>query len=136
AHTVKVSVNSPYADLIVGFIGSGSLNQASTLQPSEIRTLTLHAFTQDIQQTSYAVTFSLLTDNATDSVPLTLTIQQPQPNIVFQTLSVDPNSRITMALLTNSGATVTDLDFDVIQTTSGIPANVSVLPDLHHVYLP
>lgn len=136
AHTVKVSVNSPYADLIVGFIGSGSLNQASTLQPSEIRTLTLHAFTQDIQQTSYAVTFSLLTDNATDSVPLTLTIQQPQPNIVFQTLSVDPNTRITMARLTNSGANVTDLDFDVIQNASGIPANVTVLPDLHHVYLP
>jgi len=133
---VIVDVDTPYPDLIIGFTGSGSVDQAAVLRPGEVRTLTLRAFTQEIERQEYGLTLTLTSEGVTDSVPLTIRIRPPRFDVRYQLLAVDPETRIHRARLTNFGDTVTDLDFDLFAATSGLPARAIVEPDLHHVYLP
>jgi hypothetical protein len=136
-HTVRAALDKPYDDLIAGFVGAGSLDQAATLLPGETRVLNLRVYTQDITQSAYAMTVRLETDaGVTDSAPLTLTIRPPQVNIQYEIVSVDPATQVTTARLVNAGDTVTDLDLNILLPGTGLPAEVAVEPDLHHVYLP
>jgi uncharacterized repeat protein (TIGR01451 family) len=138
ARQVTVSTDSPYADLIVGFTGTGSVNQAATVQPGSTLSLTLRAYTQETTQDQYAINLTLKgSDGTTDSVPLALTIYRPTPDIRLENFTTDPTTLVTSARVKNyGGAPVTDLNFDVVQSGSGIPANFMVQPDLHHVCLP
>jgi uncharacterized repeat protein (TIGR01451 family) len=138
ARQVTVSTDSPYSDLIVGFTGTGSVNQAATVQPGSALSLTLRAYTQETTQDQYAINLTLKgSDGTTDSVPLALTIYRPAPDIRLENFTTDPTTLVTSARVKNyGGAPVTDLNFDVVQSGSGIPANFMVQPDLHHVYLP
>lgn len=136
AHDVSVSVGNPYSDLIVGFTGSGSIDSAVRLQPGASFALPLRVFTQAIEGEQYALTLNLTTDNATDAIPLNLTVLRPDPaNVAYTILSTDPTTLETVAQLTNNGPTITDLDFEIVQAGTGIPANFVIEPDLHHVYL-
>jgi hypothetical protein len=71
----------------------------------------------------------------TDTVPLTLHIQPPQFAVDYEVLSVDPLTRIHTMRVSNTGDTVTDYNFQLLEADSGLPAEVIVNPDLSHVYL-
>src|SRR5258706_14097538 len=60
---------NPYADIIVNFVDSGSIDQTITLQPAETRQITLAIHTQDAQLHTYDRTASLTPDQ--DSTPIT-----------------------------------------------------------------
>ena len=141
SHRVRVDVDNPYPDLILGFTGNGSVNQAATIQPGQSLDLKLRVFTQEITQFEYGITLSLRSDDGiTDSVPLTITIHQPQPDIRLTNVVTDPVTLVTTAHLVNLGDTVTSVDLDVVQAggdiSSALPANFIIQPDIHHVYLP
>jgi pimeloyl-ACP methyl ester carboxylesterase len=42
---------------------------------------------------------------------------------------------VTSAILTNRGDTLTDLSLDVVEDSTGIPANFVIQPDIQHTYL-
>jgi uncharacterized repeat protein (TIGR01451 family) len=138
AQRVIVRVDNPYPDMILGFTGRGSVNQAATLEPGGSLNLTLRVFTQERRQNQYAFTLTLQTaDGVTDSVPLLLTVRDPQTDIRIENLVTDPTTLITTAELYNAGETVTQLDLNVVERGgSQLPAEFIIQPDITHAYLP
>ena len=141
ARYVRVDVNNPYRDLILGFIGTGSVNRAVLLQPGQTYDMNLRVFTQDITQSQYAMTLTLRTDDGvTDSVPLTINIHEAEPDIHFINVVTDPRTLVTTGRLINYGDTITDLNLDVVQRSANLqnalPANFIIEPDIQHAYLP
>jgi len=134
AREVRVDVDSTYEALIMGFVGSGSIEQATTLQPGEQRTLTMRVFTQDAAQGDYELTLSLVSGDSTDTIPLTLTIQPPQFAVTYEVLSIDTATRTHQVRVTNVGDTVTDFNFRLLDAQTGLPVEAIINPDLSHVY--
>jgi len=134
AREVRVDVDSTYDALIMGFVGSGSIEQATTLQPGEQRTLTMRVFTQDAAQGDYELTLSLVSGDSTDTIPLTLTIQPPQFAVTYEVLSIDTATRTHQVRVTNVGDTVTDFNFRLLDAQTGLPVEAIINPDLSHVY--
>jgi len=129
-------VDNPYPDLILGFTGTGSVDQAAVLAPGQSLPLTLRVFTQNVTQTQYTINLTLDSQGVTDSMPLTLIIQPPTLNVRYEVIGTDPDTLITQARLINEGETLTNFNFDLYEAESGLPANVAVEPDLHHVFFP
>jgi hypothetical protein len=70
-----------------------------------------------------------------DRIPLVIRVQQPRVELDIQILEVDTSTLVTRARLTNLGDTLTDLTLDIVQDTTGIPANMIIQPDIQHTYL-
>jgi uncharacterized repeat protein (TIGR01451 family) len=140
SHRVKVSVDNPYEDLILGFIGSGSIDHSLLLEPGQEAKLLLRVFTQHVQQQSYALTVTLTTEDATpitDSIPLEIKLKENLPfDVRLENIKTDPFTRVTTARLINYGSTVTDLNMDIVMTGSDVPADFIVQPSIDHAYLP
>ncbi|GEM_PF-1827213 len=136
SHTILVDVENPYDDLILGFIGSGSVDQVVALSPGQVLPLQLRVFTQETEQAEYPLTLRLENDlGEIDRIPLVVRVKQPLVDVGIEILSVDDRTLITTARLTNNGDTLTDLTLDVVQAGTGIPANVLIQPDIQHTYL-
>jgi len=136
AHAVLLDVENPYDDLILGFTGSGSVDQVVMLTPGQTFSAPLRVFTQHTEREVYELTLVLENDQGDiDRVPLIIRVQQPRVALAIQVLSVDPRTLVTTARLTNNGDTLTDLALDIVQQGTGIPANFVIQPDIQHTYL-
>ncbi len=134
---VTVDVINPYEDLIVGFIDSGSLDRALTLQPNTSTNLTLRVFTQHAEQFKYDELSLRLTtaDGTQDIIPLVLDIKQPTADLELRLSAPDTSSLATTARLTNNGDTITDLRLWVRNRRTGRPAPFILFPSFDHAYL-
>ncbi len=132
----QVNLEDIYPDLTVGFTGVGSADAYLTLSPGQIAPLTLRVFTQDTLQPSYALTLSLNSPDTdvTDSVPLTLNIDQPLFSLEFRDAATDPRTLVTTATLVNTGDTLTDLNLMVMDGRN-LPAQFIFQPDIRDTYL-
>lgn len=140
ARRVRVSLDNPYSDLIIGFTGNGSIDRAATIQPGQHLDLNLRVFTQEITQQQYGLTLTLRSDDGvTDSVPLTVLVRQPNIDIRMENTVTDPYTLVTTGMLRNYGDTVTDLNLGVFQAGAapgeGLPANFAIQPDIEHAYM-
>ena len=136
ARAILLDVENPYEDLILGFTGSGSVDQVLLLQPGQTFDAPLRVFTQATEREVYALAIRLENDRGdVDRIPLVIEVRQPNLALDIQVLAVDPRTLVTTARLTNLGDTITDLSLDIVQASSGIPANFVIQPDIQHTYL-
>ena len=135
---VQINTETVYPDLILGFTGAGSKDAYLTLPANGgTATLTLHVFTQETTQQSYTLTLNMTSPDTTvtDSIPLTLQIVPPNLDVKLVNAVTDPRTLVTTADLRNDGDTLTDLDMQVLVTSSGLPADFALLPDIRHSYI-
>jgi hypothetical protein len=65
SHTLTVAIEHPYTDIIVNFVGSGSVDETITLLPGERRNVQLAIHTQDATQSAYTLIGRLTADEGT-----------------------------------------------------------------------
>src|SRR5258706_15434656 len=131
---------NPYADLIVNFVDSGSIDQTITLQPSEPRQITLAIHTQDAQLHTYGLTASLTADQ--DSTPITdnMTLHVTVLSEGDYTITEDfaAFNEITLArtyVITNHRKAIPDLSLTALDPATGQPAKIFLQPSLDHARL-
>jgi predicted outer membrane repeat protein len=140
--TVKVNVETPYPDLILGFVGAGSVEQSLTLRPYETRSLNLRVFTQDATQTAYDLTLVLENEDFQDRVPLRLDITLPRFDSTSVQVYLKPNApvdaitRVQRVKVDNTGGTLTDFRLRLFDANTGLPVDAILNPDLTNVYFP
>jgi hypothetical protein len=133
AHEILLTVNSTNPDLIVGFVGEGSMDEIITLAPSEIQDVILVIHAQDAALRDYYLLLNLTTDdNITDNAIANIHVRLPNINLQFGEISIDPLTLTKTIRLTNHGDTVTDLN---IYETGGLKGNVTFQPTITHGYL-
>jgi M6 family metalloprotease-like protein len=109
-HSLLVSTNNPYNDLILGFIGNGSQDQEIMLNPGENKDIALSIFAQDAMLSDYRLQISL---NATDSsvfdyAMINLKIRQPNINYTVTEITADPYTLTKTFRVNNNGDPITD----------------------------
>ena len=137
-HPVQVEIQNTYPDLIVNFVGSGSIDEAITLLPGERRTVTLAVHAPDATQREYDLTAVLTADEGT--VPITDTARihvtvLSESDFTLDELGADPISGIRTYRVHNFGLPVTDLSVRAVDPTSGLPAQVLITPEISHARL-
>ncbi|MEO0598739.1 MAG: hypothetical protein AAF126_21700, partial [Chloroflexota bacterium] len=139
ARDIFVTLDNPYEDLIVGFTGAGSVDGDLTIPSGETATLNLRMFSQELTEESYTITLNLsnTANDSTDSVPLTIAIDSVHDfNVAITHAVLDSQNLVIDAKLENLGDTLTDLQLQVIDGTTGLPADFIILPNIEHTYLP
>ncbi len=136
AHTLLATVQNPYEDLILNFVGSGSVDETITLSAGQSRTLELVVHAQDATNHEYDLLAEITADDGT-SIPLTdntsihLTVLFEFDVSVVED-SVDPITGVKTYTVTNNGLPITDLEISAADPTSGEPARVMFLPSISH----
>jgi len=138
AHTVKLSVEHPYQDLIVNFVGSGSIDQAITLAPGETRNVALAIHAQDAALRDYDLTAVLTADEATDPIHDSAAIHVHvlfDNDFSLEELSTDPTTGAVSYEVVNHGSPVTDLAIRAVDPSTGLPTRVYLTPAVNHARL-
>jgi uncharacterized repeat protein (TIGR01451 family) len=119
SHTLLLSIDTPgIDDVIVGFTGSGSSDEAITLQPGETRSATLAIHTQDAQARDYQLIAQLMTDDGgaqpiQDTVPVNVHVNISNVDFILQETGVATDTLVHSFRLTNHGDSLTDLALTV-----------------------
>ncbi|MBU4056274.1 MAG: right-handed parallel beta-helix repeat-containing protein [Proteobacteria bacterium] len=133
AHEILLTVNSTNPELIVGFVGEGSIDEMITLAPDETKDVVLALHAQDALQEDYYLLLNLTTDdNITDNAIANIHVRQPNIDLRFDELSTYPLTLTKSFRITNHGDTVTDLN---IYESSGLKGYVTFDPIVTHGYL-
>ena len=134
---MRVNVDNPYEDLILGFIGSGSVDQMLVLQPGEIFDAQLRVFTQQTQREAYSLALNLVNDQGdVDRIPLVVRVRQPRVDLSVEVLNVDPMTQEIEVLITNNGDDLTDLQLGIANADTGAPIdNIFLNPGIDHTLL-
>ena len=133
AHEILLTVNSTNPELIVGFVGEGSIDESITLAPDEAKDIVLALHAQDTLQKDYYLLLNLTTDdNITDNAIANIHVRQPNIDLRLDELSTDPLTLTKTFRITNHGDTVTDLN---IYESGGLKGNVTFAPIVTHGYL-
>ncbi len=132
-HEILLSVNSTNPELIVGFVGEGSIDEIITLAPDEAKDVALALHAQDALHEDYYLLLNLTTDNnITDNAIANINVRQPDIDLRFEELSTDPQTLTKTIRITNHGDSVTDLN---IYGSGGLKENVMFDPIVTHGYL-
>lgn len=141
SHTLHASVTNPYSDILVNFIGSGSIDETITLAPGESRDLILVVHAQDAAQRYYELTARLVADEGTgipieDSAVINLDILAAGDFAIVEDESAfDPLTLGRSYVVTNKGRTITDLTLRVVDPQTGLPARIMLQPAVQHARL-
>lgn len=141
SHTIHLEiVPHPYADLTVNFRGSGSIDQDITLLPGETRSVQLAFFAQDAQLNNYVITARLTSEDGGETISDLATIRTRvlfEANYTIEAVHVDPVLNVTTYRVKNSnfGQPITDLTISAIDHSTGLPANVLLVPQIYHARL-
>jgi hypothetical protein len=138
SHTLTSTIQNPHPDLIVNFVGSGSVDQTITLAPGESKTLDLAVHAQDTGERNYDIVAEITADEA--GIPLTDTTTVhlrvlAEFDISLEELNVDPVTGTRTMRVTNHGKPISDLQISAIDPASGEPARVFLKPDISHARL-
>ncbi|MGB8780532.1 MAG: CARDB domain-containing protein [Candidatus Bathyarchaeia archaeon] len=135
-HDLLLEATNPYDDLIVGFVGPGSVDENVTLQPGETKPLDFEVFAQDAMQQSYTFTVNLTNlgpEQITDYALVNVNVRQPNLNLTLTEDSTDPVTLTKTITATNYGDPITDLS---VSSSDGLVGEVSFEPTVYHDDLP
>jgi hypothetical protein len=133
AHEILLTLNSTSPDLIVGFVGEGSIDEIITLAPGETRDVTLALHAQDAMQKDYYLLLDLNTNESiSDHAVANIHVRQPNIDLRLEEISIDPLTLAKTFRLRNYGDTVTDLN---IYESGGLKGNVTFQPIVTHGYM-
>ena len=139
SHTLTMRIDHPYEDLIVNFVGSGSVDESITLLPGERRSVQLAIHAQDATQRAYTLVGRLTSDEGagtpiTDSSLIEVAVLAAG-DFTLHEVGVDAQTGARTYEVTNHGLPITDLDVDAVRSSDGQPARVYLTPDVHHARL-
>ncbi len=139
SHTLTASVINPHEDLIVNFVGSGSIDETITLGPGESRQLTLAIHAQDAAQIDYQLTAHLTADEGTgtpleDHAVLDVRVLW-EGDFLVQEGDLDPLTLGRTYVITNHGKPITDLSIAALDPVTGEPASIFIQPSFSHARL-
>ena len=131
-HDLLLEALNSYQDLIVGFVGPGSVDENVTLAPGETRSVDFNIFAQDAMQQNYTFTIKLTNlgaEQITDYALVTIHVQQPNINIKLTEVSIDSTTLSKTIVATNYGDTITDFCID---TGGNLTGRVYFQPTVYH----
>ncbi len=136
-HTLLLEVINSHSDLIVGFIGSGSMDEQITLQPGESRDVTVVFHTQDATSRHYDVLFRLLADAETVTpisalAPCAVDVTWPVVDFRFEEVSFDSLSMIRTLRVCNDGDQLSDLNVFIAESFG---MSMTLYPNVNHASL-
>lgn len=133
---VAIRLDPPPDDLIVAFVGEGSMDRPLTLRPGETRQMTLAIHLQDARETDYSLNAYLESRTAdsvlTDRAAIALKIHVPNIAFDVQEIETNPVNLSSKYRLTNLGDTVTDLQ---VGFTDDSKSNFYFDPEIDHMRL-
>ncbi|TET50691.1 MAG: DUF11 domain-containing protein, partial [Anaerolineales bacterium] len=141
-HTLLLTIEVPTADLIVGFIGSGSSDEEITLQPGETRDVTLAIHAQDAEpNVIYDLVAHLIADDDTaepiiDQATVHIRAFVEEVEIQLEQIDHDPETLVRTFRVVNtelSNIPLTDLAVSY-EVLSGQGA-LLIAPTLNHARL-
>jgi uncharacterized repeat protein (TIGR01451 family) len=142
-HTLRLSVEHPYADLIAGFVGPGSVDDGAeyiSLAPDATQVITLAIHAQDAEQVNYDLTAQVIADEDSpgneivDYAHLSVRVLRAN-NFTMTLVSEDPDTLVKTYQVKNLGLPITDLSVQALDPASGLPARALIQPALHHARL-
>ncbi len=141
AHSLTTSVTNPYSDLIVNFVDSGSIDETITLQPGQTAQVKLALHAQDAAQQNYQLTANLVADKDStkpiiDNAALNVQVLAAGDYTIEEdTSAFNPTTLARTYVITNHGATITDLSLSAVDPSSGLPARIMLEPSVDHARL-
>jgi RHS repeat-associated protein len=135
-HTLLATVQNHYEDLIVNFVGSGSVDQTISLAAGGSRTLDLAVHAMDAEVIDYDLVATITADEG-EAVPLTDTTTihlrvLSEFDLTVTELSTDPVTGTKTYQVTNNGRTISDLEIAAVDPGTGEPARVYFQPNIAH----
>ncbi len=131
-----MTIENPYPELIIGFVGNGSIDNPVVLQPNQSLNLTLAMHTQDVTIFDYDLVARLTAndggDPIQDAIPINLHVHVPNVDLLLEEISSDPISLVKRYRLTNQGDPLTDIAITANLTGTG---TVYLTPNMSHGYL-
>ncbi|MCL4301920.1 MAG: DUF11 domain-containing protein [Anaerolineae bacterium] len=142
AHTLRVTVENPYEDLVVGFVGTGSVDDGEdyfVLEPGRSQPVVLAIHAQDAEQQNYNLTLKVIadegsTDEIVDYASLPIRVLKSD-QFELALLGTDSHTLVQTYVVTNTGLPITDLHIQAIDPTTGLPARALIQPTMEHAYL-
>jgi hypothetical protein len=134
-HDLLLEVLNPYQDLIVGFVGPGSVDENLTITSRETRSVAFNIFAQDAMQRNYTFTIKLTNlgpEQITDYALVYVNVRQPNVDLTLVEESTDPLMLSKTITATNYGDPITDLLIDISDELVG---KVSFEPTVCHANL-
>ncbi|MBN1314939.1 MAG: Ig-like domain-containing protein, partial [Anaerolineales bacterium] len=137
SHTVVVTLENPYPELIIGFVGEGSIDDPFVLEAGETRTLQLVVHAQDVVQSDFDLIARLTADDEgespiQDAAPIDLNVHIPYINFTIERTGINTATLVSTYRVTNYGDPLTDLAITKDVTGTG---TVYLLPAMSHGYL-
>jgi hypothetical protein len=136
SHDLLLQAINPYDDLIVGFVGPGSVDENVTLQSGETRSVDFEIFAQDAMQQNYTFRVKLTNlgnESIVDYALVNVNVRQPNINLALVEDSIDPTTLSKTITATNYGDPITDL---YIGTSDNLTGKVYFNPTISHANLP
>jgi hypothetical protein len=135
SHDLLLQALNPYQDLIVGFVGAGSVDENVTLAPGETMSVDFNIFAQDAMQSTYVFEFKLTNlgpEQVVDYAEVNVNVRQPNINLEVVQTETDNATLAGTYVVTNHGDTVTDLR---IAPDDQIKSQLQIQPVINHALL-
>ncbi len=134
SHRVMAWIVNPYPELVLNFVGKGSIDEELYLLSGGTADLTLVIHTADTSRTNYTVKAVLLNldNNVSDVMVINIFVREPVFNVEVKYLGMDNNTLVQTYELINHGDTITDLS---VHLEGPIEAYVYVYPSINHARL-
>ena len=99
SHTMILTVENPYPELIIGFVGAGSVDEPLVLQAGETRNVQLAIHGQDVIRTDFDLVARLLVDDVTndtieDAIPIHIHVNIPNIDLLVEEIDSDPQTLV------------------------------------------
>jgi hypothetical protein len=134
-HDLLLQALNPYEDLIVGFVGPGSVDENVTLASGETRTVDFNIFAQDATQQTYTLEFKLTNlgqEPIRDYAHVIVNVRQPNINLQVAQTGTDNSTLSQTYTVTNHGDTVTDLR---VAPDDALKSQLQIQPTINHALL-
>ena len=132
SHDLRVEALNPYGDIIVGFVGAGSLDQNMSLSPGETKSVDIYTHAQDAQQQNYAFTIKLTNlgvEQIVDYALVNVHVRQPNINLEIMETAIDSLTLTKTLKIINHADPVTDL---VVTPDDYSKAKIQMEPEVNH----
>jgi|GEM_PF-2398465 len=134
-HDLLLQITNSYDDLIVGFVGAGSVDQTVNVSPDEARVVDLYIHAQDAKLSLYTLKINLTNlgvEEIVDYAVVIVNVRQPNIDLEVLEISVD-NATLTKTYnIINHGDTVTDLQ---VLPEEALKTWVQIEPNINHALL-
>ena len=134
-HDLLLQITNPYDDLIVGFVGAGSVDQTVSVSPNEARLADLYIHSQDAKLSTYSLKINLTNlgaEEIVDYAVVNVNVRQPNINLEVSEISMDNATLTKTYTIINHGDTVTDLQ---VLPEGPLKTQVQVDPNINHALL-